>query len=365
MKVNILEHHHVIYEGKHVPRVVVKRGSTWPVTFFAGVFTFILLFMLCWRFTFNDKSFPPDPNYPTHTITCIVPIAAGGAWDLIGRSMEKFGMVYFKQPLVVTNLVGGSGMIGWNELARAKPDGYTIGLVSATTLLQQHYGKTRYQYSSALEPIIQIASMPMLIVVRSDRPWDNINDLIKYAKEYPGELKFGHTGLGTVGHVTGEMLNEKAGIKISQVPFNGDSETLAALLGGHVQVIIAGLSSINEYVKIGGVKVLATSSAHRITNPIYKDVPTLQEQGVDVVFEQWCGIAVPKIMNKDTRWILERNLVAIVHDPEFREHMRNLGVDVDYLNSYSFREKWLKEAEEYGLMVQRTGIAEIVNNQRN
>jgi tripartite-type tricarboxylate transporter receptor subunit TctC len=87
--------------------------------------------------------------------------------------MEKFGMIYFKQPLVVTNIVGGSGMIGWNEVARAKPDGYTITLVSASTLLQQSYGKTRYQYSSALDPLIQIATIPIVIAVRSDKPWKN------------------------------------------------------------------------------------------------------------------------------------------------------------------------------------------------
>jgi tripartite-type tricarboxylate transporter receptor subunit TctC len=166
---------------------------------------------------------------------------------MTGRTMEKFGVIYLKQPIVVTNIVGGSGMIGWNELARAKPDGYTIGIVSTGTLLQQLYGKTRYQYSSALEPLIQIATVPMVMAVLAESPWKSANDLVSYAKEHPGDIVYGHSGLGTVPHAVAEMFAQSADIK----PFMGDSEALAALLGGHVQVIFTYPPSIKEYVRTG------------------------------------------------------------------------------------------------------------------
>ena len=136
------------------------------------------------------------PTFPTKNITMLVPYTAGGSADLLARTMEKPAFQHFNQALVVTNMPGGGGTLAWNELAGAKPDGYTLGITAMAVILQPLFGETRYHYATALDPIAQLVSFPMMAVVRADQPWNNLNDFVSYLKDHPGEVKFGHSGLG-------------------------------------------------------------------------------------------------------------------------------------------------------------------------
>ncbi|HML89786.1 MAG TPA: tripartite tricarboxylate transporter substrate binding protein [Methylomusa anaerophila] len=313
------------------------------------------------------KSVPvaTEKKYPDGPITVIVPTPAGGSVDIMARAMEKVAIKHLGQPIIVKNLPGAGATLGWNELAGSKPDGYTIGVVTTGIILQPLCSPTRYHYPTALEPLGQVVSLPIVAVVRADQPWQSIDDLNRYAKEHPGEIKFGHVGLGAVRHIVGEMFAKEAGINIGQVPFSGEVEELAALLGGHVQIIFVNTSIIKDHVKSGKVRVLAVASEQRLNDPVFKDVPTFKERGMDVVLSLWHGIAAPKMMPKEIQAKLVEGLRQVINDPEYKQNMENLGMPVDYLGPQEFSERWIADTVRLTKVVKESGLAERIAAQKN
>jgi tripartite-type tricarboxylate transporter receptor subunit TctC len=308
---------------------------------------------------------PAAGGYPSKPITFIVPYGAGGSADLMARTMEKAAKKHLGQPLIVTNIPGGGATIGWNELAAAKPDGYTIGYVATSALLQPLYNQGRFHYPTALEPLGQVANLAAMAVVRADRPWQTIDDLVKYAKEHPGEIKFGHSGLGTGLHIVGEMFAKEAGVTIAQVPFpGGEPESVAALLGGHIQLAFASASAVKEHLKSGKVRVLAVSGDKRLTDAEFKNVPTFKERGINVDFTFWYGIGAPKSMPEDVKAKLADGIGKILTDPEVQKNLADLGMPVEYLGPKEFREKWLADSALLTKVVKETGIAERIASQK-
>ncbi len=313
----------------------------------------------------NDKPVNTTENYPAKPITIIVPYAAGGSTDMMARAMEKAAVKHLGQSLVVLNIPGGAATIGWNELAGAKPDGYTIGVVANAVILQPLFGPTRYHYPTALDPLVQGISLPIVIASSTDQPWQNINDVINYAKQHPGEIKYAHSGLGTSLHVVAEMFAKEADINITQVPFRGESESAAALLGGHVQLMVTTPSAIKEQVKSGKIKVLAISAEQRLTDPDFKNVPTFKEEGLNVVFAMWYGVAAPKGLPENIKTRLAEGFKEIYNDPELKKNMQDLGMTVEYLGPQEFSEKWSNETVRLTKIVKETGIAERIASQKN
>lgn len=307
-----------------------------------------------------------NSEYPTRPITMIVPYTAGGGPDSMARALEKVAIKYLGQPLIVSNIPGGGTTIGTNELCKAAPDGYTIGYVGVGTILQPLYGQTRYHYPTALDPLAQIVRAPVVAVVRADQSWANINDLVEYAKEHPGEIKFGHGGLGTGAHVTGELLAKEADINIVQVPFLGSSESMTALLGGHVQLVFsASPTEVKQFVQSGRIRVLAVAAENRLTEPEFKDVPTFIEQGHNVIFNSWYGIGASKELPKAEKDRLSEGLKGMINDPEFKKNMEGLGMTVEYLGPQEFSEKWNSETVRLTKIIQETGIADRIAAQKN
>lgn len=303
-------------------------------------------------------------KYPVKPITMIVPYAAGGTADMMARGMEKVAAKYFGQTLVINNIPGGGATIGWNELAGAKPDGYTIGIVSSGVFLQPLYDQTRYHYPTALEPLVQIAHVPIIIVSRSDQPWETGTDLVNYARQHPGEIKYGHPGLGAVIHVGAEMFAKEAGIDIVQVPFRGDAESLAALLGGHIKLMFTTPYAVKEHVKSGKVKVLAVTADKRLADPVFADVPTCKEQGLNVSIGFIQAVGAPKGLPAEVKDRLAEGLKGIVNDTEFKKSMDGLGMPVEYQGFKEFGEKWITEGARLTQSVKETGIAERIASQK-
>jgi tripartite-type tricarboxylate transporter receptor subunit TctC len=210
--------------------------------------------------TMEPKTVTKASNYPNRPITIIVPFSAGGGLDLLARLLEKTSSQHLGQPLIVVNKPGGAGSIAWDELASAAPDGYTIGITGVEATLLPLYGPTKYNYPTALEPLVQVSSHPMVMIVQAEQPWQNINDLVKYVEQHPGQLKIGNSGVGSNSHVVGEMFAHAGGITLEAVPFRGSTETLAALLGGHIQAIIANPATIKEHLKNGTIRALAITA---------------------------------------------------------------------------------------------------------
>jgi tripartite-type tricarboxylate transporter receptor subunit TctC len=244
--------------------------------------------------TVPTKPVTTTSKYPDKPITIIVPFSPGGGSDIVARALEKTAIQHLGQPLIVVNKPGGGGTIGWNELASANPDGYTIGISGVEIILQSLYGQTKYNYPTALEPLAQISAPSMILAVQAEQPWRNIDELVSYARQHPGQLKFGNSGVGSLPHVLGEMFAHNADITVEPVPFRGGSETVAALLGGHVQAIFISPSTIKEHLKAGTIRGIAITAEQRLADPAFANVPTFKEQGLDIVFSNWVGVAVPK-----------------------------------------------------------------------
>ncbi|MEN6411530.1 MAG: tripartite tricarboxylate transporter substrate binding protein [Veillonellales bacterium] len=303
-------------------------------------------------------------KYPGKPITIIVPFSVGGGLDLAARALEKGAAKQLGQPLIVVNKPGGAGAVGWNELAGSSPDGYTIGMVAADMLCLPLYDSTKYNYPTALEPLAQVSAVPMVIAIQTGQPWQTLDELIAYGKSHPGQLKFGHGGVGSFPHVIGELFGEAAGIKMEQVPFRGAGEVTTALLGGHVQLIVVNPMVVKEHVRNGTVKVLAVTGEKRLKEPLLADVPTFKEQGLNVMLNNWYGVAAPKDLPIEVKTELEAGLKAAVTDPEFQQEMNNMGLQVEYVDARGFGEKWLADNRIFTRVVQETGILDVIKAQK-
>ena len=303
-------------------------------------------------------------RFPEKPITVIVPFGVGGGLDLTARSLEKFAPKYLGQPLTIVNRPGGAGTIGWNELAGANPDGYTIGITGIDMLLLPLYGSVKYDYPIALAPIAQVAATPMVLAVQTNKPWQTLTELIDYARQHPGELKFGHGGVGSFPHLLGEMVAQTASVTIEQVPFSGASEATAALLGGHVHLSFVNPMVIREHVKNGTIRILAVTGEQRLPDPALAQTPTFKEQGLDITLTNWYGIAVPKETPPQIKKKLAEGFKNIISDPEFTSNMSNIGLPVQYLGPQETQDKWLADKQKITLTLKDTGILEKIRNQR-
>ena len=303
--------------------------------------------------------------YPTKPITIIVPFSAGGGLDLLARALEKMAPKYLGQPLVVVNKPGGAGTIGWNELAGASPDGYTLGISAIDLVIQPLYGPTKYHYPTALEPLVQIASFSSIMVVQADQPWQDVDAVINYAKQHPGQLKFGHTGIGSPSHIIGETFAKITDITLEQVPFRGASDATVSLLGRHIQIVFLSPSTVKEQIKNGTLRALATTGEQRLTDPDLAQIPTFKEQGLNISFNNWFGVATPKDLPLEVKTTLAEGFKAIISDPEFRNNVEQLGLQIDYLNPKESEKKWLTDNEKLAQIIQETGILEKIKAQKN
>ncbi len=307
---------------------------------------------------------PDKVDFPTKPINVIVPFSAGGGSDLQARTLEKLAPKYLGQSFIVTNKTGGGGMIGWNEVVSQVPDGYTLTVSDIGIITQPLYGETKYYYPTALEPLAQMSISPIIIAVKSDQPWKTLDELIEYCKEHPKEVKYGHSGIGSMGQLVGSMLSKKANIRIEQVPFKGTSESAAALLGDHIQFVVANPGALTEQVKNGTLRVLAVSSEERLKNLQFSQVPTFKEYGLDIVLECWFGIAVPKELPEKEKGKLEKALKEMILDPEFKENVEQLGFQVEYLDSDQSKKKWIKDNENLKKILDDTGVLEQIQAQK-
>jgi tripartite-type tricarboxylate transporter receptor subunit TctC len=304
-------------------------------------------------------------SYPDKPITFIVPFSAGGGLDLFARSLEKMAPKYLGQPLVVVNKPGGGGTLGWNELVNANPDGYTLGVSAIEVLIHPLYGSTKYHYPTALEPIAQVATLPLIMVVSTEQGLKDVDTVIKYAKQHPGQLKFGHSGIGGAPHIIGETFAKITDITLEQVPFKGGSEEVAALLGNHIQLGFVNPATAKEQLKSGTLIALAVTGEKRLTDPDLAYIPTFKEQGFDIVLNNWFGVVAPKELPPEVKAKLEEGFKAMIADPEFKASLENLGVQVEYLNSDDTKEKWRSDGDKLTKTIQETGILEQIKAEKN
>ncbi len=335
----------------------MKAKSFVPVL---GIALLLVLLGTGWTWG-GKKETPGTSQYPVKPIQVIVPMAPGGASDLTARAMEKVSKQYLGQPLVIVNKVGASGVIGYNELVNSKNDGYTIGISNANMLLQPLYGITTNNYGKQTEPIAQAVFNPVAVSVLQDSPIKNIDELIKYAQDNPGKIKYAYSNVGSLPHILSGMFVRKTKVKMESVPFSTGAESTTAFLGGHVQLLFSSLVEVRSHAKDGKVRILAISTEKRM--PDLPNIPTLKESKVDVAATAWFGICAPTGVPKDVKAKLAEGFKKIINDEEFKKIAQGLGFYVEFLGPEESAEKWKKEIKEFTEAVKASGIADQMKKQ--
>jgi len=296
------------------------------------------------------------PAGDTRPITLVVPIAAGGGVDTIGRIFAAQLAERLKQPWVVENRPGAGGVVGLDSVAKAVPDGHTMVVFETSAVLQRWlHDNVPFDVVADFAPVAQMATTPLLLFANASLPVSNVTELIAYAKANPGKLSVGTPGIGSPHHLAVAMLNAAAGIDITHVPYKGTAPALNDLLGGQIPLIWATPNVVMQYVEAGKIKPLAVGSLERIA--ILPNVPTLNESGVpgfDV--SVWFGIAGPAKMPRD---IIERvggEIAAIDKMPEVKEKTAPLGYDLKFLDSQHLAAKIAADHARYGKVIRDAGI---------
>ena len=296
-------------------------------------------------------------SYPNKPVRIVVPFAAGGVADLLPRIVGEKLAQKWGQPVIVENKVGAAGNIGMAEGARAAPDGYTLLLAPAgnLTVNPKLFPNLPFDTQRDLTPVTLLAQSPNVLVVHPSVPAKTVRELVAYAKASPGKLNFASPGEGSGAHLAGELLNLEAGIKAVHVPYKGIAPAVNDLLGGQVQVMFAGISTVIQHVKSGKLVALAIASAKR--NPQLPEVPTVAESGIpgfDVT--SWYGIVVragtpPAIVQK-----VQRDMTEALQSPDVKEKLAALGLEAVGNSPAEFDALIRAETKKWGDIVEKAGI---------
>lgn len=273
------------------------------------------------------------PKYPTKPIQMIIPWPAGGASDLAARLIASHAEKKIGQPISPINKDGANGATGWAEAVSAKPDGYTVTLITFDILTNQALGRSPVKYTD-FDYLLQFTSQPMAIAVRADSPYKTLDDLIKAAKATPSTLRVSTTPLGGIYHQAWAMLQKQSGTKFRVVPFPGSAEVNTALLGKHVDVQINTLTLLDQYVKNGSIRILGVTSEKR--SSIFPDVPTMKELNYNIVYESFRAIGVPKNIPPAVKKTLTDAFTAAFNSKEFQEAAKKAKYDSYYRNPDDF-----------------------------
>jgi tripartite-type tricarboxylate transporter receptor subunit TctC len=283
--------------------------------------------------------------YPAKPILMIVPLQAGTAVDNVARALSQKLSEGLGRAVVVENQPGAAGQIGTERIAKAAPDGYTIGFVndSILTMLPNFNPKLPYDPLKDLAPVSRVAGNSFAIAVQTGYAAKNLNELIAMARAKPGELNFSSGGGGSPQHMVMEIFNAAAGIKMTHVPYKGAAQALTDLVGGQVQVFAQGMGVMSAQAKGGKIRLLATTGAAR--SPLTPDVPTVREAGLPgFEFATWFAIVAPAGTPREIVDRLNAEVVKAANLPEVREQLVKQGYDV-----YASSPEQLTEAIRDGL----------------
>ncbi|MGZ5125255.1 MAG: Bug family tripartite tricarboxylate transporter substrate binding protein [Burkholderiales bacterium] len=294
--------------------------------------------------------------YPERPIRFIVPAAAGNSGDISSRIIVAQLSRQMGQQIVVDNRPGASGSIAMEIIAKAPPDGYTIGTGNLLTLAVNRSVLPKLPYDpDKLQAVVHFTYVPLLLAVTVSLPVRSVQDLIDHARRNPGKLLFASSGNATTTHVSGELFKVMTGTNMVHVPFRGSVVAIADLTAGRVNLMFDNIPSIGPHVKAEKLRGLAVTSAKRV--PAYPELPTVAEAGVPG-FEVtgWGGLIVPAGTPKSIVVRLNAELNEALALPHLTEKLTSLGSEVAGGTAEQFAELIRKETIKWGDVVKRAGI---------
>ena len=299
----------------------------------------------------------PQDVYPAKPISLVVPFPPGGVADIVARPTADAMSRYLGQPVVIENKSGAGGGIGMGVVAKAKPDGYTLLLaLSSISILPEAdkvTGRAPLYQMDQLVPIARLTADPTVLVVRAESPWKTLQEFVADAKRRPGAITYGSSGNYGTMHMPMEMFAASAGIKLLHVPYTGAGPAVVGLLGGNVDALSSGPSTVIQHVKAGKLRVLASWGDKRLAS--LPDVPTLTESGYEVIFFQWSALFAPAGTPAPVIAKLREAARAVVADQRFAAAMATVETPIQYLDAPELQRFWEADATKLGEAVRRVG----------
>ncbi|MBN2395378.1 MAG: tripartite tricarboxylate transporter substrate binding protein [Candidatus Atribacteria bacterium] len=311
---------------------------------------FLLLFLL---FFVSFSVIAQD--YPLKPIKSLIPLSAGGTSDIVARALAPYMEEYLGQPLVLINKPGANGTLAVAEVAQSEPDGYTFGWANLPTLVI-HSQLTELPYDpEELEFIATAMPFEYVVLVRKDASWNTWEEFIQYAKSNPGKITYGVPGLGSTNHLALEFVAMKENIQWEPVPFPGNPEAIAAVLGGHVNACNTSTTAAVSTVQSGEMKPLIVLSDKRIN--LIPDIPTILEKGYDFYQYSCLGAVLPPNTPEAIRLKLEQAIEYACNQDDIQEKAKNnFFVTIDFKNGSEYRELATKYYKIWGDVLRQVGL---------
>lgn len=296
-------------------------------------------------------------KYPSKPITWVCPYAAGGNADSRSRQVAKAMSAILGQPIIIDNKAGAGGNIGTEVIARAKPDGYTIGMGNFAPLAVNHalFKKLNFDPANDVVPIGLIEKGPLILMVRNDSPYKSVKDIVAAAKANPGKLSYASGGIGGSHHLSGALLENAAGIDLIHAPYKSGAAGATDLMGGQVQMMFEQMYSAMPAIKGGRLRALAITSKTR--SPLLPDLPTMAEQGFPAIeVLNWQGLIAPKGISPELVRTLNAALNKALQDPEVKEKILSQGNEMGGGTPEVFAALIKTEAPRWGKVVRDAKI---------
>jgi tripartite-type tricarboxylate transporter receptor subunit TctC len=309
------------------------------------------LLLLLSAFSVAAQDFPGKP------IRLIVPFPAGGPNDIIARVVGQRMSEITRQPVLIDNRGGQGGVLGTDAVAKAAPDGYTIGITSASALvISPAMEKVPYDAQKDFAAITVVVTVPEMLVVAGNVPVKNMDELVALARAQPGKLNFASAGVGGLPHLAGELLKLTAKIDIVHVPYRGAAPAINDLLGQQVQMAFLDLPAILPHVKAGTLRPIALGAPQRA--PTAPDVPTTAEVGMpDLLIENWYGMIAPAKTPEKIVATLNRIANEAMADPGVKQKLADQGLTVAGDTADHFRTFIDAESRKWADVIKKAGLA--------
>lgn len=301
-----------------------------------------------------------QPAWPDKPITMIVPFPPGGVADTVARPVAEALARELKQSVIVENRSGAGGALGIAHASRAPADGYTLLLsLSSISILPEAdklFERKPAFTTSQFKPIARFTADPTVFVVRAEAPWKTLAEFIADAKAKPSGFNYGSSGNYGTMHVPMEMLKANAGFRMTHIPYTGAGPALAALLGGQVDAVASGPSTVAQHIKAGKLRALA----HWGDRPLASlpDVPSLAQLGHGARFAQWSGLFVPASTSDDIVQRLRAAARRVAADPQVVQVIGRAGSPIEYLDAPEFQAYWDADAQAMTAAVRGIGKVE-------
>jgi tripartite-type tricarboxylate transporter receptor subunit TctC len=293
--------------------------------------------------------------YPTRPVRIVAATAPGGLPDILARLIGPWLSGRFGQQFVVENRPGGGSNIGTEAVVRAPPDGYTLLLVSTTNAINATlYDKLSFNFMRDIAPIAGITRVPTIMVVNPSVPAKTIPEFIAYAKANPGKINLGSPGVGTPGHVSGELFKMMAGVDLVHVPYRGGGPVMTDLLGGQVQVLFGSTSLTIEQIRAGKLRPLAVTTTMRWEG--LPDIPTVDDFVSGYEASAWAGFGAPKNTPTEIVEKLNKEINAGLADPKMKARLADLGGAVLPGSPADFAKLIAEEIEKWGKVIRAANI---------